>query len=72
MSQEPETETPQQKVTHANRRAGSGLDIAAVGWTLVLLFAKDQDDQPMRWVIPIASAAISVLCFSRYRNSQYR
>ena len=72
MSQEPETEDPHQRVTRAYRRAGIGLAVAAIGWTLVFLFAKDQDDQPMRWVIPIASAAISVICFSRYRNSQYR
>ena len=72
MSQEPETETPRQEVTRAYRRAGIGLAAAAIGWTLVILFAKDQDDQPMRWVIPIAAAAISVLCFSRYRSSRYR
>ena len=72
MSEEPEADDLQERVTRAYRRAGIGLAIAALGWTLAILFAKEQDERPTRWIIPIAAAAISVLCFSRYRSSQYR
>ncbi len=70
MSEEPEPDDLQERVTLAYRRAGIGLAIAALGWTLVLLFANDPDERPTRWIIPIAAAAISVLCFSRYRTSK--
>ena len=72
MSEEPESENLQERIALAYRRAGLGLAIAAIGWTLALLLANDPDERPTRWVIPIAAAAISVLCFSRYRSSQYR
>ena len=70
MSEDPESENLQEKVSLAYRRAGIGLAIAALGWTLALLFAQDPDEKPTRWIIPIAAAAISVLCFSRYRTSK--
>ncbi|MEP7341123.1 MAG: hypothetical protein ABI977_25560 [Acidobacteriota bacterium] len=70
MSEELETENQQEKISQTYRRAGIGLALAAIGWTLALLFANDQDERPTRWVIPIAAAAISVLCFSRYRKSK--
>lgn len=72
MTEEPEVEDLQEKVSRAYRRAGIGLAVAAVGWTLALLFANDPDEKPTHWIIPIAAAAISMLCFSRYRNSQNR
>lgn len=60
----------QEKITNAYRRGGIGLAIAAIGWTLALLLAKEQDEQPMKWMIPIVAAAISVMCFSRSRRSK--
>lgn len=58
----------QKDVKSAYRRAGLGLGIAAIGWTLALLFAKGQREMS-HWLIPIAAAAISVMCFSRSRQS---
>ncbi len=55
-------------ISRAYRRAGFGLAIAAIGWTLALLFAKGQETVKSNWLIPIAAAAISVLCFSRSRR----
>lgn len=57
-----------QNLTSAYRRAGYGLGIAAIGWTLALLFARGQKEMT-HWLIPIFAAAISVLCFSRSRQS---
>ncbi|MBS1791204.1 MAG: hypothetical protein JST85_26065 [Acidobacteria bacterium] len=59
----------QQNLTSAYRRAGFGLGLAAIGWTLALLFAKGQREMT-HWLIPIAAAGISVLCFSRARQSK--
>ncbi|MBP6820010.1 MAG: hypothetical protein KA368_00470 [Acidobacteria bacterium] len=56
-------------LTSAYRRAGFGLGLAAIGWTLGLLFAKGQMESSY-WLIPIAAAALSVLCFSRSRQSK--
>jgi len=70
MNEEPEADDLQERVTRAYRRAGIGLALAAVGWTLALLFANEQEERPTRWVIPIGAAAISMLCFSRYRSSK--
>jgi len=57
------------ELTNAYRRAGFGLAIAAIGWTLALLFAKGQSET-WHWLVPIAAAAISVSCFSRSRQSE--
>ncbi|MDQ3009548.1 MAG: hypothetical protein M3X11_02430 [Acidobacteriota bacterium] len=70
MSEEPEIEDLPEKVSQAYRRAAIGLAIGAIGWTLAILFANDPDEQPVRWLIPITAAAISVLCFSRYRKAK--
>ena len=59
----------QHELTRAYRRAGFGLGIAAIGWILGLLFAKGQMESSY-WLIPIAAAAISVMCFSRSRQSK--
>jgi hypothetical protein len=58
-----------ERLASAYRRAGIGLGIAAIGWTLGLLFAKGPIEQT-HWLIPIAAAAISVMCFSRSRQSK--
>lgn len=65
-------EEPQEKVARTYRRAAIGLAIAALGWTLVLLFAKEQEEIKLNWLIPIAAAALSVICFSRSRSGQDR
>ena len=61
----------QKEIKSAYRRAGFGLGLAAVGWTLALLFGKGQKETS-HWLIPIAAAAISVMCLSRSRTDQYR
>lgn len=58
----------QETTVKTYRRAGIGLAIAAAGWTLALLFAKGDEPVKATWLIPIAAAAISVLCFSRSRQ----
>lgn len=63
-----EEQEEKKDLTSAYRRAGFGLGIVAIGWTLGLLFAKGQKEQSY-WLIPIAAAALSVMCFSRSRQS---
>ncbi len=70
MNEEPEADDLQERLTQAYRRAGIGLALAAIGWTLALLFANEQDERPTRWIIPIGAAAVSMLCFSRYRKAK--
>lgn len=57
----------QKDLKSAYRRAGFGLGLAAIGWTLALLFAKGQREMS-HWLVPVAAAAISVMCFSRSRQ----
>lgn len=64
-----EEQEKQNDLTSAYRRAGFGLGLAAIGWTLGLLFAKGQMESSY-WLIPIAAAALSVMCFSRSRQSE--
>ncbi|HEX9003995.1 MAG TPA: hypothetical protein VGB07_29055 [Blastocatellia bacterium] len=61
-------EDPQASVTRAYRRAGLGLAIVAVIWTIAFFVTAEQDGAKVNWLIPIAAAALSVLCFSRYRK----
>lgn len=74
MNEEPELESeeiqedPQASVTRAYRRAGLGLAIVALIWTIAFFFTGEQDGAKVNWLIPIAAAALSVLCFSRYRK----
>ncbi len=76
MNEEPDLESeeiqedPQARVTRAYRRAGLGLAIVAVIWTIAFFFVSEQDGAKANWLIPIAAAALSVLCFSRYRKSK--
>ena len=51
---EEEEQEEQKDLTSAYRRAGFGLGIAAIGWTLGLLFAKGQKE-PSYWLIAIAA-----------------
>lgn len=64
------TTDDRERLTKAYKRAGVGLAFAAVLWTAALLFTGPPEDGKVTWLIPIAAAALSVLCFSRY--NQYR
>jgi hypothetical protein len=48
------------------KRAAIGLAIAAIAWTAVLLFADISEADKTHWLIPLAAAALSVICFSFY------
>jgi hypothetical protein len=62
------TTEDQERLTKAYKRAGLGLAFAALIWTAALLFRWRPEDGKVAWLIPICIAALSVLCFSRYRN----
>jgi hypothetical protein len=62
------TTEDQERLTKAYKRAGVGLALAALIFTLALLFRWRPEDGKAGWLIPICMAALSVLCFSRYRN----
>jgi hypothetical protein len=64
------TTEDQQRLTRAYKRAGIGLAIGALIWTAALLFKGTSEGGSGVWIIPIAAAALSALCFSRY--NQYR
>jgi hypothetical protein len=52
-------------MARAYKRAGIGSAIAALAWTLTLVVSgREPDDRMINWLIPIAAAALSVLCFS--------
>ena len=51
------------------KRAAIGLAIVALSWTMVLLFASKSEDEMIDWLIPIAAAALSVICFSIHTKS---
>lgn len=57
-----------ERVLRAYRRAGLGLGAVALLWTMAFLFTQEQNDARNNWLIPIGAAALSVLCFSRYRK----
>jgi hypothetical protein len=48
------------------KRAAIGLAIAAISWTGALLFGGISETEKIHWLIPIAAAALSVICFSFY------
>ena len=51
------------------KRAAIGLAIVALSWTVVLLLASKSEDEMIDWLIPIAAAALSVICFSIHTKS---
>ena len=59
-----------ERLTRAYKRAGMGLALGALLWTAALLFLGGAEGGRATWFIPIAAAALSMLCFSRY--NQYR
>jgi hypothetical protein len=48
------------------KRAAIGLAIAAIFWTGALLLGGVSEADKTHWLIPIAAAALSVICFSFY------
>jgi hypothetical protein len=64
------TTDDRERLTKAYKRAGIGLAFAALIWMAALLFTGPPEGGKVTWLIPIAAAALSVLCFSRY--NQYR
>jgi hypothetical protein len=46
------------------KRAAIGLAIAAISWTGALLFGGVSEADQIHWLIPIAAAVLSVVCFS--------
>ncbi|HEY7183904.1 MAG TPA: hypothetical protein VIC84_20900 [Blastocatellia bacterium] len=64
------TTEDRERLTRAYKRAGMGLALGALLWTAALLFLGRSEDGRATWIIPIAAAALSMLCFSRY--NQYR
>ena len=64
------TTEDRERLTKAYKRGGLGLAMAALIWTAALLFTETPENGRVTWLIPIAAAALSVLCFSRY--NQYR
>lgn len=63
MSEEPH------QLGHAYRRSAIGLGIVAVGWTLAILLGRGNEESPLVWLIPIAAAALSVVCYSQARKA---
>ncbi len=57
------------KLGYAYRRSAIGLGIVAVGWTLAILLGRGNEESPMVWLIPIAAAALSVVCYSNARKA---
>ncbi len=64
------TTEDQERLARAYKRAGLGLAFAALIWMAALLFTSRPEDGRANWLVPIFAAALSVLCFSRYRNQR--
>ncbi len=59
-----------ERLAKAYRRASLGLGVAALLWTgAFLLVARGETERP-NWMIPIAAAALSVLCWSLYQKTR--
>jgi uncharacterized membrane protein YjdF len=56
----------QENLTRVYKRAAIGLAIAAIAWTAVLLLTGISEADKSHWLIPIAAAVLSVICFSFY------
>jgi hypothetical protein len=54
----------------AYRRASLGLGAAALLWVLAFFLMPRSETERPNWVIPIAAAALSVLCWSLYLKAK--
>lgn len=60
----------QEKLHRVYKRAGIGLGAAALLWTVAILLGGRLEESNVRWLIPVAAAALSVYCFSVYAKSR--
>ncbi|MBX3278056.1 MAG: hypothetical protein KF868_08655 [Acidobacteria bacterium] len=58
----------QSELRRAYRRASIGLAIAAAVWTAAYFAARERGWSELTILIPIGAAALSVLCYRRYRT----
>jgi hypothetical protein len=57
-----------EQLRKAYRRASIGLAIAAVVWAVAYFVARDRGWPEQTLVIPVGAAALSALCYWRYRG----
>ena len=58
------------KLAKVYKRAAIGLAIASLLWIAAFLIAGTSGESKLSWLIPIAAAGLSVLCFSLYSKSK--
>ena len=58
------------ELKRAYRRASIGLAVAAVVWTAAFFVNRDQGWSETHILIPIGAAALSALCYARYRKAE--
>jgi hypothetical protein len=58
----------QSDLKKAYRRASLGLAIAAIVWTAAFFVARNQGWSETSGLIPIGAAALSAMCYLRYRK----
>jgi hypothetical protein len=59
---------PQSDLKKAYRRASLGLALAAIIWTAAFFVARSKGWEETTALIPIGAAALSALCYLRYRR----
>ncbi len=60
----------EENLKRAYRRASIGLAIAALVWGVAFFVARDRGWPEQTLLIPVGSAALSALCYWRYRGVQ--
>ncbi|HZS09875.1 MAG TPA: hypothetical protein VFD58_33925 [Blastocatellia bacterium] len=65
-----EEQNNETNLTRAYKRAAIGLAVAAAIWFLAYLYARKAGWEEQSLIIPIAAAALSVLCYSLYLKSK--
>jgi hypothetical protein len=56
------------ELKRAYRRASIGLAVAAVVWTAAFFVSRERGWTEVNVVIPVVAAALSALCYARYRK----
>lgn len=70
MTQSEPMNEDQVRLIKAYKRAGLALAVVAVLWTGAFLISGLPHEEKIDWLIPIAAAALSVLCFSLHAKSK--